>query len=466
MAREVRYLLDRMLAQPDRPGVSRADLLAEYAWWTESDDRPLSEAVCRGFQVRQLCLRVADSDGTWRNSVSYIGDPDQLDTTVCTYDYDRAEIRFEPKSPLSRPYPWPVGADRTVDAWYTRTGMAAITAWLIAVARLAAESGRHVVLTNRLYHETKVLFASMRLHDVEIRTYDDIDGILAAAAAERDPVVVFLDSSRPYGDLAAVTRVLRESAPERIGCVVWDNTCAPMAQRPYEVTEVTEDGAGGADLDRALLLVRSHVKLDQLALEFCALGSITMIGSADDGPEPWLDAMRRFIPDCLAVTGGCASPATLRMLAALGLPNHELTTPSNQLLRDANRLGGRLLAESLAHPDHYRIELNDHLCFVEIHLLGLPAPADSNSRAPFPPWERFDQTLTRLELHAAGASLPVWKSASFGFHYTGLSWYGADDGGHTVLRVCFGMHDPADTARLVTMVVDHLGPGEDWGAPR
>jgi hypothetical protein len=457
MAAEMRYLLERLLAQPDRPGVARADLVAEHAWWTERDDRPLAEAVQRGFQARQLFLRTADADGTWRNSVSYIGDTDPRDKAVCTYDYDRAEIRFEPTSPLARPYPWPIGADRAVDAWYTRTGMAAITAWLLAVARLAAERNRrHVVLTNRLYHESKVLFAAMRLSDVEVHTYDDVDQILAAAAAEHDPVVVFLDSSRPDGDVAAVRRVLRESAPGQVGCVVWDNTCAPMADRPYDVTD------DGADLDRTLLLVRSHVKLDQLALEFCALGSIAMISSADDGPEPavWVDALRRFVPDCLAVTGGCASPATLRLLDALGLPNHELTTPSNHLLRDANRLAGRLLTDAL--DGHYRVELNDHLCFVEIHILGLAAPADSNSTAPWPPWEGFDQMLTRLEGAAAAESLPVWKSASFGFHYTGLSWYGAEEGGHTVLRVCFGMHDQEVTERLVALVVEHLGTEPAW----
>lgn len=465
LAREVRYFLARVIDQPPLPGVAREDLLAELSWWSAGHQRPLLDAVRRSFQVRQLCLRTADGGGTWRTSVSYIGDVDPADRAVCTYDYDRADIKFEPTSPLARPYPWAVGADRTVDAWYSRTGMAAITAWLLAVARTGAEQGRRLVLTNRLYHETGALFQAMDLTHVDLRRYDTIDELLQAAAAAEYPAVVFLDSSRPHGDAQAVSRVLTESDSGQVGCVVWDNTCAPAAQRPYAVTD------GTAELDRTLLLVRSHVKLDQLALEFCPLGSITMIGGSADGPEPaaWLDALRRFIPDCLMVTGGCASPATMRTLAALGLPNHELSAPANQLLREANRLAGRLLADGLDSTGRYRIEVNEHLCFVEIHLLELPGPEDPGSSAPWAPWTELEAELTALERRAASQSIPVWKSASFGFHYTGLSWYGSDDGGgapHTVLRLCVGQHDPEVTAAVAGMVVDQLAARRSWAVVR
>lgn len=455
----MRHLLERLIDQPRRPGVSTADLVAEHAWWT-AGHRPLDEAVRRGFAVRQLCLRAADGDGTWRNSVSYIGDVDPADRAVCTYDYDRAEIRYESSSPLARPYPWDTG-DCELDAWYSRTGMAAITAWLLAVARSAGDRGEHLVLTNRLYHETRVLFDAMDLARVDVRTYDDPEGLLRAASASDVPVVVFLDSSRPHGDSATVRRVLRETAPERVGCVVWDNTCAPTSERPFDI----DDGVAG--LDRPLLLLRSHVKLDQLGLEFCSLGSIAMFCPPRRHEEPgrWHTAMRTLLPDCLMVTGGCASPWTLRLLDALGLPDHDRAGRGNRIMREANRLAGRVLAEELHDSAHHRVVTNAHDCFVELHLLNLPGPADPGSSAPWPPWDEFDRDLTALEHRAAEHEIPLWKSASFGFHYTGLSWYGSDeDTGtpHTVLRVCFGMHDPEVAETAARLVADQIGRKTTW----
>src|SRR5262249_55335212 len=125
-------------------------------------------------------------------------DVTEADSAVCSYDYERAEIRFTPGSPLARPYSWAHGEDCEVTSWYARNGMGAITAWLVAVARSAADRGRRLlVLTNRLYHETEVLFHMGRLADVQVRKYDDVGSLLAAAAQAQDPLAIFLDSSRP-----------------------------------------------------------------------------------------------------------------------------------------------------------------------------------------------------------------------------------------------------------------------------
>jgi hypothetical protein len=468
---EVGYLLDRMIEQSDRPDAERDRLLAEARWWAGAHEQPLLTVVHRSFLARQLCLRCADSDGTWRNALSYIGDPDPLDRAVCGYDYDRAEITFGPESPLARPYGWADGTDCRVQAWYARTGMAAITTWLIAVARMATERGqRHLVLSNRLYHETGILFDTVRLQQVETRAYDDCDALLAAAAAASGPVVVFLDSSRPQGDAATVARVLREANPEQVSCVVWDNTCAPATESPF-----------GADLPltelaTALLLIRSHAKLDQLGLEFCALGSMAMLAPAQAAARPaaqaWWEALDRFVPETLAVTGVCASPAAMRLLVALGLPNPRLSEPANEYLRAANTLAGQLLAEQLDPTGRYRVECSEHRCFVEIHILDLPGPENEIGVLPtWPAWDDLDRELTALEQDAARDAIPVWKSASFGFHYTGLSWYSSDvpprprGCPHTVLRLCVGMHDPEVTARVTELVVRRLVGKQAWGAP-
>jgi hypothetical protein len=465
MSKEVRYLLGRL----DRePGARRRRLRAEAAWWADECQRSLPEVVRRGFLVRQLCLQNA-GDGTWRSSLSYIGDQNPADEAVCVYEYDRADVRFAASSPLARPYPW---ADEQAEAvWYARTGMSAIVSWLIAAGRMAAERGRRqLVLTNRLYYETCLLFQSARLADVEIRSYPDTAALLAAVAAA-GPVAVFLDSSRPGGGAAVLSRVLAEADAARVGCVVWDNTCMPAAADPFG-HPVPVSGPR-----TTLLLIRSHTKLDQLGLELCSLGSITMLPGS---PQPttaeasaWREAMRRFLPDCLAVTGSSASPSALRLLAALGLPNFQLSAAANQRLREANTLAGRLLAAGLKPTGRYWVEQHEHGCFAEIHIPELPAPALASETAAWPAWVELKQELAGLERQAARYSVPIWKSASFGFHYTGLSWYpsesqdGADGRPHTVVRVCVGMHDPEVTAQVAALVAERLAGRRVWpGAER
>ena len=65
---------------------------------------------------------------------------------------------------------------------------------------------------------------------MEIRGHQDTAALLAAVAAAAGPLAVFLASSRPGGDAAAVSRVLAEADPALVGCVTWDNTCIPAAE--------------------------------------------------------------------------------------------------------------------------------------------------------------------------------------------------------------------------------------------
>lgn len=462
---EVGYLLTRVREQSRGVPAQHARVAAELRWWRDTTGHALIECVRRSFIVRQLCLRLADSDGTWRNAISYIGDTDPRDETVCSYDYDRAEVRFPITSALAAPYEWLKAADIEVVTWYARTGMSAITAWLIAASRIAHDAGqRCTVLTNRLYHETAVLFELADLSWVDVRTVDSAAEIVAAARSVPSPMLVFLDSSRPDGHVDAVRHVLRELDADRVGCVVWDNTCAPADEHPFgEAIDVS-------GLRTTLLLLRSHAKLDQFGLELCALGSLALL----NGPRPsrlartMLDGFTNYLPDALAVSGGCASPPTLRLLDALGLPQPELVARGNRVLRAANVRGGELLRAALEPSGRYFIEGNEHQCFVEIHVLDLPGPPDFGAPAVWVPWEAFDRLLTKVEQQAATVDVPVWKSASFGFHYTGLSWYSAEDlprphgHAHTVLRLCFGMHDPDVVARVVDVVGANLLARADW----
>jgi hypothetical protein len=468
MSEEMSFILDRLVDQTPEAGDARDWLLVEAAWW-RSVDATLLEAVERSFRARQMLLRLAKSDGTWRNSVSYIGDPTPLDAEVCTYEYDRAEVRLTPDSPWMRPYAWLEGMNVAVDAWYTRNGMSAITAWLGMVSRMANEQRRrHVILTNHLYYETESLFELMKLERVETRRFDDLESLLLAASQASDPSIVFLDSSRPWGDAQALTKVLRSVRPEQVGLVLWDNTCAPAADHPFDATFPVES------LRSALLLLRSHLKLDQLGLELTPLGSMALVTrpGASPGSDAWKDGFELFLADSIGVTGACASPSTLRLLTALALPNRALAELANRRLQRANVLGGELLAAALDPTGRYRVARAEHQCFIEIHLDELAAPQAIGGPPTWEVWDDLDAELDIIVDDAARCGIPIWKSASFGFHYTGLSWFAGVEppephgNPHTVLRVCFGMHDPPVTTKVAEIIARQLIGKQAWRVPQ
>jgi hypothetical protein len=470
ISEEMRYVLDRLIAAPGEPGLLRAELQAEAAWWRSAGDESLLAAVRRSFRTRQLCLRGAASDGTWRGSLSYIGDTDPADGAVCTYDYDRTEIKVPATSPLAQPYGWAAGAGLDVATWHGRTGMSMISAWFLTLARVAAHQQRdHVVVANRVYYETKVLFDTIRPAHVEVRVQGDGDDLLAAIAAADAPVIVLLDSSRPGGDARAVRRVLRGADPARVVCVAWDNTCAPATESPFG------PGLSAADLPVPLVVLRSHLKLDQLGLEFSSLGTLVLMSPpAGDGGRRWATDFTGFLPDLLGALGGWAPPASVRLLTCLGLPNPALATRASRHLRAANLLGGSVLAAELTPSGRYWVEENEHQYFVEIHIPELPAAISDFAGSA------LDQEMTRVEELAAQQSLPVWKSASFGFHYTAIAWHGsepetaaagpADPAAarvsdtdvnspyepHTVLRIAFGGHEPAVTVEVAELISRYL----------
>ena len=272
------------------------------------------------------------------------------------------------------------------------------------------------------------------------------------------------DSSRPWGDASSATKVLRSVRSTDL--VVWDNTCSPAAVHPFDETFPPEA------LCSTLMLLRSHLKLDQLGLELCAIGSIAALTPPGrDSDNIWQNGLQDFLSDAIGATGACASPATLRLLTALGLPNTELSTLANQRLHRSNVKGAELLGSALSTTGRYQVELNRHECFVEIHVNELAGPPPVGGAPTWPAWDDLDAELDVIIEHAERHHIPIWKSASFGFHYTGLSWFSSDRPPtphgfpHTVLRVCFGMHDPVETKIVAQTIADRMLAKLSWRTP-
>jgi len=432
-----------------RPGASRDWLVEEAAWWRSTEPESVRDAVRRSFEARRLCITSAEAL-SWRNSLSYVGGtPDPLDTVICSHEYDRAEVELAPDAPLSHPYPWLRRFPARSKTLYTTSGMAAISGWLMGVACVAAERGRHhLVLTNQVYYETHRLFGLAGLRNVTFRSYAVLDELLAAMARARQPVVVLLDSTYPGGDPASVERVMRAADPARVGCVAWDSTCSPAVADPC---------ASLASLPVALAVLRSHPKLDQLGLELCGFGSATIAYEGPEEPHPssWGSQLRSFVEAIMGVSGTFAPASSVRLMARSGvLPTPPLAVAANARVREANRVGRDALARELEPTGRFVVREYEHACFVTIHLLDPAAPTRE---------AELDAEVYALEALAAEHALAVWRSASFGFHYTALSAYEAKGppetrglAPHGVIRVGFGAHDGDVCEDIAMLVAGHL----------
>jgi hypothetical protein len=146
-------------------------------------------------------------------------------------------------------------------------------------------------------------------------------------------------------------------------------------------------------------------------------------------------------------------------MTALGLPSPVFAARGNRYLRAANRLGGRLLADLSAHDDRYRVDRPEHEFFAEIHVLDHSPPDIADKNSP------FIRRIAGVEDLAARHSIPVWKSGSFGFHYTALDLYSSALGNwspvlteapHITLRVAFGGHDVPMATQVAQLIIDGL----------
>ncbi|WP_024934825.1 hypothetical protein [Actinomadura welshii] len=445
---EMLHLLDRGLKTAPAGTSAAEDLAAEARWWEVERLPDLAASVRRAFAARRLLLAAPDRR-TWRDSLSYIGDADPADLTVSEHEYERSDIALRDDHPLAAPYPWAAGRDVGLTVRYTGSGMAAITAWYLALAKLTTDV---TVVTNTLYYETETLFELCPAAHVRVEPRADRDGFLRRLRTASGPVVAFLDSCQPFGDAAMVREVLARGDEPGPLAVVWDNACAPIAADPCP----------GGWTGVPLVLLRSHHKLDELGLELATLGSAAVATppGMDEPRRAHAEGLRDLLPKVLSVAGGHATAAALRTMDRYGLPDPALTARANAATLAANRAGGRALRAALDGARGCLVQEYEHGCFVNVRLTGL-RPRLGNPA--------LDLVIRRAAADAAPEGLAVWRSGSFGFHYTALSgWAVASHdveslghGAHTVLRVCFGGHDDdvaAAVARLVARHVRELAP--------
>lgn len=244
------------------------------------------------------------------------------------YGYQRYDIEL-----AGRPFHEPIydfaQADVVSTGFYTASGMSAIQAALTAVEHLGSGTTQ-LILQNDCYFETKVL----------AETYHDRLCLDPNRGVSTGPQVLYLDSIGIHDTISTLSRADLQG----VDVVVLDTTCYG---RENPLLKKIVDGVLAED--KVLILVRSHIKLDSLALEYGRLGSLCIVLSPWSAPSTRKLAgrLRAVTRDYLSKTGGFFQPQNL--LPFSHQPKfHELNRQRVARLKWSNKWVASALASSFS----------------------------------------------------------------------------------------------------------------------
>ncbi|MBR0850671.1 hypothetical protein JQ543_23220 [Bradyrhizobium diazoefficiens] len=210
---------------------------------------------------------------------------------VFDYDYQRADLT------VSGPSFYDFAGADDCPTIYTSSGMAAISALLLACVRVLGPA--ELVLWPGSYGET-VEFVDRHARGLRRLTPDHPRLDCLPGSGQRR--IVLLDSSTPFDTFAAT---LREQDP-RLDLVIFDTTC--FSSGSGRIRRVL---SWARRWKLPVVLVRSHTKLDSLGLEYGRMGSAVFVGDRSVG-EPGARMLQRLFAemrDAVRLLGGAALPA-------------------------------------------------------------------------------------------------------------------------------------------------------------
>ena len=337
--------------------------------------RSVDEAIERKFRLA-AALKAEHMAAQWSLTETRWAETDaRLGPYRMSWGYQRADLA------IRGPAPYPALSDGSAETLYTTSGMAAISAFVMALGRVA--DGADVMVPPGCYRETlEVVEAYGR--DVRIRR-------IGTGSPRRGGVKVLLIDSYVERGLGPPGAGL-VPAPD---LVLFDTTC--LASTSGRIRRVL-DWAAMCGLP--LVLVRSHTKLDSLGVEYGRLGSAVLVapGAARPGllcrlGEEMRNAVRLF--------GSAAIPAHLPPFA--GSEAHAKLSAARVagILRNTRFLARRLaracptgLVKTFAHGLYLTL-------------------------GPTLPWEPEEAQAAAASLvgHIRARSLPVRHAGSFGFDF-------------------------------------------------
>ena len=210
-----------------------------------------------------------------------------------SYDYQRADL--EVRGPSFYQFDSSAGADETI---YTSSGMAAISALLLASMRLMSEAD--ILALPGSYGETLELIESHARQLRLVRLKSSPGEIVSRAGRLR---ILLFDSCTP----AAAFEATLHCARPHLDLVIFDTTC--FSSGSGRIRRVL---SWARRCEIPIVLVRSHTKLDSLGLEYGRLGSAVFVACEKrfaTAKQERLEDLAREMRNTVRLFGGAALPA-------------------------------------------------------------------------------------------------------------------------------------------------------------
>jgi hypothetical protein len=352
--------------------------------------RSVSEVIRHKFQLT-AALKAEHALHDWNVTETAWAHPGQrrIGPFEFSYDYQRADL--DVRGPSF--YELECGA---VDTIYTASGMAAISALLLASARVIGEAD--IVVLPGAYGETQEFIEGYADRLRMITLNHPLEG--GAGPRSASSRIMLLDSSASASAFDTGLRCAN-AAPDLL---IFDTTCFSIGS-----SRILRVLGRARELAIPLVMVRSHTKLDSLGAEYGRLGSVTFVDWEKNVPS---GSKLKEIPaetrNAVRLLGGAALPA--HFPPYIGTPLYrELTNKRIAAILRNSRRARRYFATALSG---LTAELHFvHGLYVTVHS---QQPLDEATAR---------RAAAEMSNDLARAGLPIRHAGSFGFDFAATEWF-------------------------------------------
>lgn len=308
-----------------------------------------------------------------------------------SYDYQRADLK------VRGPAFYEPARGCTSETIYTASGMAAISALLLASANIIGEAD--ILVLPGSYGETLELIDRFVPQSRLVTLRLPLEGALASVGPPR---ILLLDSCVPAGAFDAVLRC------DGVGLdlLLFDTTC--FAGRSGRIRRVL---GWARRCGIPVVMVRSHTKLDSLGAEYGRLGSAVFVGCGGESVEVSRSISERLAVetrDAVRLLGGAALPA--HFPPYVGTAAYWALTKNRvaAILRNGRRASRHFARElgSLSAELHFT-----HGLYVT---LSGRRPLDEASAR---------QAAEQMSGDLSAKGFPIRHAGSFGFDFAATEWF-------------------------------------------
>lgn len=303
---------------------------------------------------------------------------------------------------------------------YVASGMSALASILLALNRIVA-NGCHLLAMHDTFFETQHLIRQLapNLHLRLACSPEEMMAQIGMVAGGEEGLALLIDSIVAADPIPMLERI----AAGAIDLLIVDTTC-------YEVASPGIERAIDAALRLGipLVLVRSHLKLDFMGVEYGRLGSVvTLLGpDAPDDVRRLYDALVAVSHDVTCVLGMAAVPYNL--IPGFDDPAfHALNNERIDRLRNNNAWGSDHVRRAL-FLHGFNVVSYHHQLFFTVEL----ASGESH--------EEVKEKVEDLQRHLYARRLPVRRATSFGFDFVAVADFVDLNRDAPVIRVALSDH--------------------------